>query len=200
MLSVDDRGIEGAAMARLSGDFLLAQRHQGFVDMWRKKRYSDVTLLVGDEEFRSHRFLLAMHCTYFRDLPNFEKLKTVTFKNLEPDVLNNVLMYLYLADVEVPLDQVKSMMEAAEILGFEALRRQCKYALVSAQPITPANCLEVWPEARQNDDQNLSSKALKVALEFFSRLQHGPSYKQLSYECIQEYLSHPDLKVTSLTH
>ena len=161
------------------------------------KKYSDVTLRVGNEEFRSHRLLLATHCTYFCDLPNFEKLTTITLKNTEPDTLNKVLMYLYLADVEVPHDQVQSMMEAAEILRFKALRRQCKYVLVSAQPVTPANCLEVWPVALENDDQDLSREDFKITLEYFSRLQHAPAYRQLPDQCIHEYVSYPGLKVSS---
>ena len=195
--SSGDADIEGAAMARLGGHFLGEEFHQSLIRMYKTKIYSDVVLKVGDVEIKAHKFLLGSHCSYFQDLPEFKKQTTISLKKIDPDSLQLVLTYLFHGELEVPMDQVKPMMEVANALGIQSLLRQCTYVLLADQPLTPKNCLQIWMAAYDNNDHELCARAQAIALEHFPRLQHDPSFKQLPPTCIGDYLSHPDLRVLS---
>ncbi|OQR82613.1 hypothetical protein ACHHYP_15726 [Achlya hypogyna] len=111
----------------------------------------DVVLRVGAVRFHAHRFLLAASSKPLRAMLTGamrEARETeVSLNGIEPDIMQQLLEFIYTGNVELNTETVVRTMMAAEIYALDALRDGCmQFALVHAKHIFKSNSIEPLPE------------------------------------------------------
>ena len=193
-MSVRDLSIDGPAGVHLGGQALNTELREMFQALWDSRDHSDIALKAQSKEFKAHKLLLFAHCAYFKDVQDFDKTSEILL-DLDPDVLHSILYYLYHGDLDLAVPDVQPILEAAEYLGISALKKDCNYALLYNTEITPENCIMLLIASHESNDEGWFSKCLQGALEYFPMIVHESDLKQIPYECLRLYLSHPDLNV-----
>ena len=168
---------------------------RGFMrNVWTTKKYSDFTLTARGHCFKVHKVFLSAHATYFSHGPG-DLNQNSGLVDLEPEVLELVLKFLYEGQIEVVKGVIPKLQDAADILGVDALKKQCRFYSLCAAELTPDNCLEVWDAAVSISKEVISQKAFQMVLKNFDTSQHSPQFTELTPPRILELLPHPQLKV-----
>lgn len=67
--------------------------------LFMSQKYSDICLQVNDQNFHAHRFILSARSSEFdRMLKNCPR-NVITLENLDPETLENLLLYIYTGEV-----------------------------------------------------------------------------------------------------
>ena len=110
--------------------------------------HSDFTVQCGDRVVKVHKNILASHSQTLRaaiDNESFVEGKTGVYKISEeamsPDILEDVLKWMYLQGIDNPASKVVKLLEAANYFQMEALEDYCKEILINT--LSVANCLEL---------------------------------------------------------
>ena len=112
----------------------------------RKGRYCDVTVRVGHREFLAHRVVLSAHSRFFEALFDGgfkeQNAPVVDVKNLEPDIFERVIQYIYEGKCTMNTDMVEPVLAAASLLQIDLLVSDAASQL--EQLLSPASSLTRW--------------------------------------------------------
>lgn len=103
----------------------------------------DVVLCVGKRRFPAHRVVLAGCCPYLRAMFTNGMQETgqdsVTLQDMEPELMELLLEYMYRGCVTITTTNVQSLLQAACLLHLASLRAACCHFL--QLHIDAANCI-----------------------------------------------------------
>jgi hypothetical protein len=101
------------------------------------KIYTDVEIVVGDKTFNAHRVILATRSPVFAAMFTADMLESrtgrVVINNVQPDVFQNFLEFLYTGILPNGADQPE-LFEVADMYQVATLKDLCKAASHSCDP------------------------------------------------------------------
>lgn len=103
---------------------------EDFARLLEDKTFSDLTFVVGGKELNAHKNVLALKSPVFLSLFNEEvknkKESLVEIKDIEYDVMKELLRYVYTRKVENLTEHAKALLAAAEKYGLHGLKNMCE--------------------------------------------------------------------------
>ena len=164
----------------------------------QNEEYTDVTLQSGDVHFQCHRVVLAAASDYFKAMFKcaLKESKSDTVQlTIEPDVLTSVLDYVYIGEIELTIDNVKSVVKACDVLQLPRLMTGCEEFMVAQT--NAANCVGFHGFAASYQLHKLQRKVKEVMLGEFSSVALTDHFKQLSCNELVELVKDDELNVTN---
>lgn len=161
--------------------------------------FTDVTLRCADsgQVFPCHRALLAARSSYFQvmftaDMRERSK-SVVTLRGVDRAVLGALLDYVYGARVRITESNVQSLLEAADLLQFAAVKRACEEFLIRLLDVD--NCLGMRTFAELHLCAQLEREACRVMLGRFTELIEQEEFLEVGHEELRSVLAAQGLTV-----
>jgi hypothetical protein len=127
----------------------------------------DVEIHCGDFRVKAHKSILAAHSDALSVAFNnadFIKVKTgiytIAEEHMSVDILEDVLKWMYLHNIENMSEKPAELLAAAEYFQIEGLKEICDNLLV--KQVTVENCLRMMDMAFQYNVKNLKAKCNTV--------------------------------------
>ncbi|NWJ01620.1 KLH30 protein, partial [Crypturellus undulatus] len=182
-------------------DFCLESHAQSVLEGLQRLRanpkLSDVTLLVGGQEFPCHRGVLALCSHYFDAMfsGNFvESIKArVEIKDVDPSALEVLLDFAYTGKITINQANVEGLIRTSNQLHFPTIQKVCSRYL--RQQMDATNCLGICEFGESHGCPEVSSKAWSFLQENFEAVSQQEEFLQLSKERLATYLSKDQLQV-----
>lgn len=161
--------------------------------------FTDVTLQCADsgQVFHCHRALLAARSSYFKVMFTADMRErsnsVVTLSGVDGAVLGELLDYVYSAQVRITESNVQSLLEAADLLQFTAVKHACEEFLVRHLDVD--NCLGMRAFAELHLCARLEREARRVMLSRFTELIEQEEFLGVGHEELVSVLAAQSLTV-----
>jgi len=131
--------------------------------MFQSKKYADVTISCGDNKIDCHKIILASRSHVFETMfdSNMKEMKTgkVEIQDMDPEVLGNLLQYIYTGVAPNIDTMAKELFAAADQYQIEKLKELCEEKLMST--IDVDNCIDHLVLGELYHAPRMRAKALK---------------------------------------
>lgn len=167
--------------------------------IYTEQKLCDVTLVVGDDEVRTHRLVLAANSPYFytmftsgysESLSQRISLKEVDFK-----AVHLLVEYCYTSFIHLDETNVQSLLKTAHLLQFNNIVKTC--CLYMTSQLDPTNCLGISNLAEFHGCADLQTGALNYAKKHFCKVATTEEYFVAPFTQIIDLLSSDSLNVPS---
>uniref|UniRef100_H3AG74 Kelch like family member 29 n=1 Tax=Latimeria chalumnae TaxID=7897 RepID=H3AG74_LATCH len=165
------------------------------------KEFTDLKIIVEGKEFEVHQNVLASCSLYFKDLiksrsrssdsKNGEKLLQLTMTNLNAEVLELLLEFVYTGSLIIDSGNAKTLLEAANKFQFHTFCKVCVSFL--EKQLTASNCLGILAMAEAMQCTELYSMAKAYALQNFPDVASQEEILNISKEDFISYISNDSL-------
>ena len=157
----------------------------------------DVTFVVGEKEFQAHKFILAARSPVFvamfqHDMKEIA-LNRVNIVDIEPDIFQALLRFIYTDQVDLTIETSKDLLAAANRYFLDLLKATCESFLI--KELTAENCSEMLVQAHTLDALNLKKAAVNfirkspaVVIETSGWKELKKSFPELSTEVLEMIL------------
>ncbi|XP_069477688.1 kelch-like protein 38 [Ambystoma mexicanum] len=156
---------------------------------------TDVRICTGDHEFACHRNVLAASSPYFKAMfcNNFKEShqEKVDLKGVEPEILQQIILYVYTGEILITGENVLCLIEAASMLQYVKLFEACSKYL--QDQLNPTNCLSIKRLSEILCCENLKRKAMDMALKCFPEVAASEDLKDLCALELMSYLGDDEL-------
>ena len=162
----------------------------------QNEEFTDVKLQSGDIQIRCHRNVLAVASDYFKAMfrCGLEESTSATVQlTMEPEILTSIVDYLYTGEIELTLDNVKSLFEAGDVLQLDTLKVACENFML--KQVEPANCVGFSQFATLYRLDKLQQKASGVIQSEFKTVALQEEFKELSCKELIEFIKDDDVSV-----
>ena len=153
--------------------------------------FSDVTLCAGNDEIKCHRNILAASSAYFLGMFQSEldesRQSKIPIKEMEASTLRLVLNYIYTGSVDLSVDNVQSVLSAANLFQLIQLRDGC--ASFMMHHITEDNCIGLHFFARAHECHDLAEAARRLVNAEFKAVCHLPEFLSLPADKLVDIIS-----------
>lgn len=155
--------------------------------------FADVSLQCGEsgQVFRCHRALLSARSSYFQVMFTADMRErsnsVVKLRGVDGGVLGALVNYVYTARVSITETNVQSLLEAADLLQFAAVKRACEEFLIRLLDVD--NCLGMHAFAQLHLCPGLEREARRVMLSRFPELIQQEEFVELDYERMKSALT-----------
>lgn len=171
---------------------------KGLWATYKTGKYCDITLRIGvEQKLRAHRVVLASFSPYFDALlgDNWEEGKKdeVELLGLDEDAVRDLIEFAYSGQIDISKDNVQTLLEAANYLGVEFVKKSCQVFLRSA--IDDRTCLGIWQLADLFSLEELNKTAKQYALRHFSDVCKEEEFLFLPYRFLTELIAEEELCV-----
>lgn len=171
----------------------------GLEKLWTTGDHHDVTIEVGERTFNCHKAVLAAMSDYFDAMFRSSMRESisghVTFPEMEPDLFEIVINFLYTGKADINGENAIELLHQASVLQIKSLQRLCEEFL--HPHLTMDNCLKVWKLAVLHDCDNLAGKAVKMIATNFMELCKTEEFMELEGKEVSAILNEDDLDVES---
>uniref|UniRef100_A0A8C8RTG9 Kelch like family member 40 n=1 Tax=Pelusios castaneus TaxID=367368 RepID=A0A8C8RTG9_9SAUR len=154
----------------------------GLKDMLDHKKFLDCVLKVKGKEFPCHRLVLAACSPYFRAmfLSDMEesKKKEITLEDVDPDVMGNILHYIYTSELEVTEQNVQDIFSVANMFQIPSIFTVCVSFL--QKRLCLSNCLAIFRLGLMLDCARLAVAARDFICDRFALVSRDEEFYQLS--------------------
>uniref|UniRef100_A0A8C7E7Z5 Kelch like family member 30 n=1 Tax=Nothoprocta perdicaria TaxID=30464 RepID=A0A8C7E7Z5_NOTPE len=182
-------------------DFCLESHAQSVLEGLQRLRanpkLSDVTLLVGGQEFPCHRGVLALCSHYFDAMFSGNFVESITarveIKDVDPSALEVLLDFAYTGKITINQANVEGLIRTSNQLHFPTIQKVCSRYL--RQQMDATNCLGICEFGESHGCPEVSSKAWSFLQENFEAVSQQEEFLQLSKERLATYLSKDQLQV-----
>jgi len=176
-------------MESLSKKFHQDQMSQDLGQLFRNNDFADVVITCGNKKFECHRNILTSRSPFFKAMfsSSVKEEKygrvSVEMKNMDPQVLENLLQYIYTCEAANIDSLTKELFLAAEEYQIEKLKELCEVKLCSN--IDADNCIELLVFGDKYKASILKTTALRFVGENMSDIDVE--------ECRKMLISNPSL-------
>jgi hypothetical protein len=113
----------------ISSDFCRKADKNALREIYKERKFTDVTLKFGSKSIRVHKTLLAACCSTFKK--HFETLPTQSYfdyrdSGIEYEVAEKMIDFVYEEKIEDMEKYAKLLLETADKLGISHLKAYCK--------------------------------------------------------------------------
>ncbi|XP_072317883.1 kelch-like protein 41b [Eucyclogobius newberryi] len=120
----------------------------GLKELLNENKFVDCTLKVGDRCFPCHRLIMAACSPYFRELfftedgKEVENTKEVILDDVNPNILDMVIRYLYSAEIDLTDDNVQDIIAVANRFQIPSVFTACVNYL--QKKVSLSNCMAIF--------------------------------------------------------
>lgn len=158
---------------------------------------NDTVLEVGTELFPVNRWDLAHHSRYFEAMfyggTRERTEKHIQIRGVETEPFRALLNFAQTGTVAITRHNVASLVETADFLQFESVKRCCEKFL--ERELHVSNCLSLMAYAQQFACAELYAAALTVALSHWTEVAAQEEFEDLPKALLVELLQSDDLFV-----
>uniref|UniRef100_A0AAR5QJ18 BTB domain-containing protein n=1 Tax=Dendroctonus ponderosae TaxID=77166 RepID=A0AAR5QJ18_DENPD len=184
-----------------SGRCMSIQAMQALFELKENNQLCDATIILDDgSEIPVHRAILCASSSYFRalfttTLHNKEK-NQVHLPGVSSDMLQTLLVYVYLRKLDLNEENVYSILMAADYLSILGALDLCSTYLESI--LRPNNCIGILAFARSHFCRKLADNCWKYIMRNFAHVaDQSAEILLLSLQELQEIINADDLNVKS---
>ncbi|XP_078602747.1 kelch repeat and BTB domain-containing protein 2-like [Branchiostoma floridae x Branchiostoma japonicum] len=161
----------------------------------------DVVLEVEDRRFPCHRLVLSAASPYFRAMFTNDmaesRQKTVVLQGLDAGMFGEILSYIYSGTLQLSLDTVQPLYQAADLLQLDYVRDTCsRYMVVNMQRST---CVNMYKFADAFSVDSVRRRSMQSIHIHFVKVASSEEFCSLSVNQLTEIISHDELDVKEET-
>ena len=166
-----------------------------FSQLFSEAEHSDVEIICGEETFACHKSILAARSPVFEAMFQVDmeekKDNKVEIKDFSPEVIENMLQFIYCAKMpckEDSRDQISELLKAADQYDVNLLKVACDEILCIS--LSVENCLVSLIIADMYQAEKLKKHSMKMLVENMRTVvtKNSEDWKK----CLK---SHPDLTI-----
>lgn len=150
----------------------------------------DVVLKVGSCEFAAHRAVLSASCAFFEGLfasgLNEKEQYRIVLEELEEDIMEDLMTYLYTGEVDLTQTNVRNILQAANFLLLTKLKEMA--ACFMESEINILNCVDTFQFADFFDCLDLKTEALRLIHLHLDELSRSHDFRELSAAQISQVI------------
>ncbi|XP_052231370.1 kelch-like protein 24 [Dreissena polymorpha] len=169
----------------------------GLESMLRTGSHADTTIVVDGRVFPCHKVVLSAMSPYFEAMFNHDMIETrggiVTLYDIEPDVFDCLLRYMYTGVEVVDHNNAEQIFKASSMLQIPCLQQRCEDFLLTQ--VSKDNCLGIWKIARAHNCKNLAEITLISIVEHFPEICNSDDFQSLEVDDMVALLSSESLAV-----
>ena len=157
----------------------------------------DVVLLIKDREFPAHKDVLAAASEYFLALFTTEMMeKNCSSVQLDlcPDIMQDLLGYIYTGMVTLKEFSVKDLIMAADYLIIPDLKQKATEYLGTL--ISASNCIEMYDFAVHCNCDELQLAATRMIRDNFAQVSNAKAFLEVDYKLLMALVSDDNLVVS----
>lgn len=156
---------------------------------------TDVSLCSDSAEIPCHRNVLVSSSPYFRAMfcgSFVERQQTkITLQGVTSAILSSVVDYVYTGLVDISMEVVLPLMQAASMLQYGRLFEACSSYL--QEQLSPDNCLSMLRLSEIMNCDSLRKEAKEMAVKRFSDISGSEDLRELSLPELLGYLEDDSL-------
>ncbi|XP_053324262.1 kelch-like protein 40 [Spea bombifrons] len=169
----------------------------GLKDMLDHNKFIDCVLKIKEKEFPCHRLVLAACSPYFRamflsDLDESKK-KEIDLEDVDPDVMEKILHYIYTSEIEITEANVQDIFSVANMFQIPSIFTVCVSFL--QKKLCLSNCLAIFRLGLMLDCPRLAVSARDFLCDRFSLISRDEEFGQLSPDELIAIISSDTLNV-----
>lgn len=165
----------------------------------RQSLLCDVIIRVDDNDFSSHKVVLAATSPYFQAMFTSElsesRQEVITLKEVDPVAIEQLINFMYTGGIEVGEENVQSLLPAANLLQLNEVRDSCCDFL--KDQLHPSNCLGIKTFADIHSCLDLFGEAQSYAQKHFSKVMETEEFYNLTHSNVIELISSTELGILS---
>ncbi|GCB78761.1 kelch-like protein 40b [Scyliorhinus torazame] len=155
---------------------------EGLRDLLENNKFVDCILKVKGKEFPCHRLVLAACSPYFRamflsDLEESKK-REITLEDVEPEMVEVLLTYIYSSEVQLNDNNVQDIFTAANMFQIPSIFTVCISYLQKRLGLS--NCLAIFRLGLMLDCPRLAVGARDFVCDHFNLISKDQDFLQLS--------------------
>ena len=159
--------------------------------------FCDVILRVENQDFTSHKNILASCSDYFYAMFNGNmkesRERVVKLNGVDPEIMKHVLRYIYTGEILLQSENVELVLQAANLMLIKSLKDACCKYLINA--LNVGNCLGMQRFAEAYACTELHETITKFVHENFGYVTHNDEFLHLSEYQLNSLLSSDELSV-----
>ncbi|XP_028992421.1 kelch-like protein 41a isoform X1 [Betta splendens] len=171
---------------RLREDLRLFQStllQDGLKELLNENKLIDCILKVGDRSIPCHRLIMAACSPYFRELYFAEDVveadkKEVVIENLDPNVMEVIVNYMYSAEIDINDDNVQDILAAANRFQIPSVFTVCVNYL--QKNLSRKNCLAIYRLGLMLNCIRLAVAARDYIADRFETVSRDEDFLQLA--------------------
>ena len=169
---------------------------KGLFGLYKDGRYADISLKIGKERtLKAHRVVLASFSPYFEALlgNNWKegKKEEIEILGLDESAVSDLIEFAYSGNINISRDNVQTLLEAANYLGIEFVKKSCGDFL--KQGVDVKTCLGIWQLADVFALEGLSNEAKNYALRHFTQVCKEDEFLRLPIKLLTDLLSEEEI-------
>ncbi|XP_062590839.1 uncharacterized protein LOC134252384 [Saccostrea cucullata] len=154
----------------------------------------DVTLAVGKEKIKAHKYMLISRSAVFHSkLTSQRTLLEVNIPDFEPDTIRKMLMFIYTDDVDFDNRSTLKLFQAASKYKIEDLKKTCFYKMQAE--LSRENVCLVLKLAYDMGSNDVKSSALHYFYRYASDLLETEEILELPQSCLIDIMKSDKLRV-----
>ncbi|XP_026876903.2 kelch-like protein 23 isoform X1 [Electrophorus electricus] len=160
--------------------------------------FTDITLrCCTGQLFHCHKAVLSARSAYFKVMFTLDMKErshgVINLFGVDVEILSALVDYIYTSKVSITQGNVQSLLEAADLLQFNSLKKACEEFLVRFLDID--NCLGMHSFAELHVCALLEREARRIMLSRFEELVHQEEFLGLDLKRLTAMLSVENLNV-----
>ncbi|XP_066919463.1 kelch-like protein 12 [Clytia hemisphaerica] len=183
-------------------EFVDVNIKNGFFDAANKMRrqgvLTDVSLVVDQQTFHTHKLILCSCSDYFTSMfngPLAHHGQQVFISGVSAQSMEAILNYVYTGSIIINEEFIQDILEAACLFLLKNLRERCARFL--RDRLDGGNCLQIFSIAKSCSLLTLMEDSLEFISAIFQDISALNDFKQLSFDELIDVLSLEDLAVPS---
>ena len=159
---------------------------QHFGALYTQTMFTDVTLVVGSEEYKAHKGVLAVRSPVFKAMFEHRMSETISSRveitDFDPKVIQEMLHYIYTDQAPNLESMAQNLFVAAEKYQLERLMKMCEVVLASK--VTTENVIDTLAFADLHSLAELKENCLHFIAVHSSKVMKTQSWQTLKTENI----------------
>ncbi|KAI8519766.1 Broad-Complex, Tramtrack and Bric a brac [Branchiostoma belcheri] len=170
-------------------------------DLQKEGELQDVVLEVEGRRFPCHRLVLSAASPYFRAMFTSDmaesRQKTVVLQGFDAGVFAEILSYIYSGTLQLSLDRVQPLYQAADLLQLDYVRDTCSSYM--AMNVERSTCLDLYKFADVFSLDIVRKHCLQCIHRNFDEVSSSEEFCSLSVDQLTEIISQDKLEVKEET-
>ncbi|XP_066268550.1 kelch-like protein 40a isoform X2 [Branchiostoma lanceolatum] len=170
-------------------------------DLKKAEVLQDVVLEVEGRRFPCHRLVLSAASPYFRAMFTSgmmeSRQKTVVLQDLDAGMFGEILNYIYSGTLDVSLDKVQPLYQAADLLQLDYVRDTCSSYM--AMNVHHSTCVDLYKFADVFSIDSVRNQCLQCICRHFSKVVSTEGFCSLNVTQLTEIISRDELDVKEET-
>lgn len=166
---------------------------------YSKEALCDVTIECGSKSFKCHRLILAIVSGYFRSMflgtMSESKQDVVKIKEIDENVLEDMIRYAYSGKIQITVDNVQSILYVASILQIEDVAKACSDFM--KEHLSSDNCVQVHTFAMLHNREQLINSSQSFITENFLDVSKTTEFLSMPANIIESIVDSDRLNVSN---